>query len=67
MTKKDYILISRALRRALPTNPFTEPVTAGAQYDACVTALADALAVDNPRFDRARFLDACGTPACEPA
>ena len=59
MTRKDYELISKVLynsAQATSVNPFTGKTL----YDSLVEDFADALAGDNPRFDRARFLDACG-------
>jgi len=53
MTKKDFELIAAALARCKPSALNT------AWYNV-VYALADALATTNPRFDRARFLAACG-------
>lgn len=47
MTRKDYILIAAALKAAQ-----TIPQAA--------RNLADQLAQDNLRFDRTRFLEACG-------
>jgi hypothetical protein len=51
MSKKDYVLIAATLK-ALPIDGITLHTVA--------SALADALARDNVRFDRARFLNACG-------
>lgn len=55
MTKKDYELIAKAISRvtAMPA-----PYRYGGQYSAL--ALADVLGKDNPRFDKERFLKACG-------
>lgn len=54
MTKKDYVLIAAAIKAA--SNAPGYP-----QRNAFVAfALADALQRDNPRFDRAKFLAACG-------
>ena len=50
MTKKDFELIASALRR----------LGAGHAWKDTCLAMADALANTNPRFDRARFLAACG-------
>jgi hypothetical protein len=53
MTRKDYVLIANLLKNANEDN-----------YDNALTPLikwfADDLEKDNPRFDRARFLTACG-------
>ena len=59
MTRKDYILIAAALAR--PIKPFS---TSAQTHAALITwedtcrHVADALARDNPRFDRERFLKA---------
>ena len=69
MTKKDYIRIAAALRGdAAHLNPPGIPYermprwNQGCydQWNTVVLAIADALAADNPKFDRARFLSACG-------
>lgn len=57
MTKKDYELIARALKRAHENVNGGQTVEDGAKLAA--EYLADALAQDNPRFDRERFLTAC--------
>ena len=57
MTRKDYVAIAAALK------------TAGNEYwnadllllfAGTCERIADVMAQDNPRFDRARFLQACG-------
>ncbi len=50
MTRKDYVLIAAALNSCAQ----------GADKSTVVYQLADALARDNPRFDRERFLKAAG-------
>jgi hypothetical protein len=60
MTRKDYVLIAEAAATARP-NPRSD--RGKDWYDGwhvTVCALANALANDNPRFDRERFLKACG-------
>lgn len=54
MTRKHYEALAAAL---LATRPMSDERFAGGN-DA-VVAVAAALAADNPRFDRARFLAAC--------
>jgi len=64
MTRKDYELIAAAIAGQHSEIPSDEPKVWESAYKCGVTdaarALADALAEDNPRFDRARFLAACG-------
>lgn len=57
MTRKDYILIARALSGAMPVSPESDRVKEA--WSTAVDALAYALASDNARFDRERFLRAC--------
>ena len=54
MTRKDYVLIADTLAR------FTADGGDTIERDAIAYDLADALALDNPRFDRRRFLVASG-------
>lgn len=64
MTRKDYVLIARAIRYAKPAdiqdrkdprlNRFVQDAWSSVRDN-----IARALATDNPRFDRARFCDAC--------
>jgi hypothetical protein len=59
MTRKDYVLIAAACAKAYATfSPRSSNHSNGARYVA--ECLADALGRDNPRFDRERFLAACG-------
>ena len=56
MTKKDYVLIARVLKAQ------TE-VLQGSQFDShhnTIFMLAEALAKENPKFDKNKFLSACG-------
>ena len=57
MSRKDYVRIAAALKLAGTTNPSTAHKLA--LYDAA-RILAETLAQDNARFDRERFLSACG-------
>lgn len=63
MTKKDYIAIAKCIADAR-ANPEHFYVSAEPQYtrgvNSAAVALAVALKADNPRFDRERFLRACG-------
>lgn len=58
MTRKDYILLVDALREAHPH--MVHQSEEREQWQVDCESIADALARDNPRFDRARFLTACG-------
>ena len=63
MTRKDYILIAAALKLGLPPQQMENQFALSQQYMQnliCCRNIADALASDNPRFDRERFLKACG-------
>ena len=67
MTRKDFILIAAALKAAGLEAASPHPVFSSAPAhnrllgrDICAVRLADALARDNPRFDRERFLKAAG-------
>lgn len=57
MTKKDYIVVAAALREQLPRRAW---LNKWQQYEAVCSSLAAAFLKDNPRFDRERFMVACG-------
>lgn len=64
MTRKDYELIAAGINRSQMVKGL---IKAAAKRDAALEAirlvaidLASSLAVENPRFDRARFMSACG-------
>lgn len=58
MTRKDYILLAEALKVANDSLLGPSDEHQGIRYAAM--HIANALAQDNPRFDRARFLAAAG-------
>lgn len=61
MTRKDYVAIAAALKSTKPSyNSDHVTLAVVMQHRASCVAVAKALANDNPRFDRERFLDACG-------
>lgn len=61
MTRKDYIAIAAAIQRARSASNYRETQEAMLEmHTGCAHSIADALALDNPRFDRERFLKACG-------
>lgn len=63
MTRKDYVKVAAVLADAAtretrddrPDDPGRAPIVAELAHD-----LAELMAADNPRFDRARFLAAAG-------
>lgn len=54
MTKKDYVAIAQVLNSAIIGQASPERVA---------EKMAEVFKLDNPRFDRARFLAACGVQA----
>ena len=54
MTRRDYLLIAKLIKDASAAPGFA------VRHAFVAHALADALAKDNPRFDRERFMKACG-------
>jgi hypothetical protein len=63
MTKKDYIAIARALNVQLVGWTIAESPDAAKIVAGIADEISDLFAADNPRFDRARFLQACGVTA----
>jgi hypothetical protein len=62
MTRKDYELIAAAIRATVAHVAVDPGYCEGWQAAASSAAhrVADSMANDDPRFDRARFLKACG-------
>ena len=58
MTRKDYVLIADTLVNLM--SDFNNCGDDSVSLSLVAEELADTLAKDNPRFDRARFLTACG-------
>lgn len=58
MTRKDYVLIADTLSNLM--KDFNNGGDDSVSLSLVAQELADTLATDNPRFDRARFLTACG-------
>lgn len=56
MTRRDYELIAGAIHRA---RPLTSSIDAHAMWRRCIDEMALALYVDNPRFDRSKFIHYC--------
>ncbi len=59
MTRKDYVLIAEAIKRANENWEGFAPEAALA-IEGLAKSLSVQLVIDNPNFDRARFLEACG-------
>jgi hypothetical protein len=69
MTRKDYVMIAETIRELLADidreSPGMREVLTGERMGVASVArrLADQLRQDNPRFDRTRFIEACGLTA----
>ncbi len=59
MSKKHFQKLADALKGCMPIPENSDPMTA---WRVTVQAVADVCASTNERFDRARFLAACGLP-----
>lgn len=61
MTKKDYVAIARAINEGrAETLIGDEPSTHTKAVDGVAMRIADAMEDQSDKFDRARFLKACG-------
>jgi hypothetical protein len=58
MTRKDYVMIAETIKTARKVEGDTGTILVSVAHLA--NTLATELEIDNPRFDRARFLVACG-------
>jgi hypothetical protein len=58
MTRKDYVLIAQTIADLM--SDFNNGGDDSVSLSLVAQELADTLAKDNPRFDRDRFLVACG-------
>jgi hypothetical protein len=58
MTRKDYVMIAEILR--FNRKDFIEGEDGFSLINILAHQIANGLEADNPRFDRARFLTACG-------
>ena len=68
MTKKDYQAIARAIYRERDewdTADSSEQKAAYEALDRITDSIARVIAADSPRFDRARFVEACETGRCK--
>jgi hypothetical protein len=59
MTRKDYVLIAEVIANLRGEQRDKGAFAHAPSLAEVAEELARALEVDNPRFDRARFLDAC--------
>ena len=60
MTRKDYVMIAGIIKDANYTASKFQDTRGAGMLTHIAIELSDALAKDNPRFDSARFLTACG-------
>lgn len=60
MTKKDYVLIAEEFRTFRERVSISSDESVLVVVDSYAEAMAARLAAQNPRFNRRRFLDACG-------
>jgi hypothetical protein len=58
MTRKDYVMIADTIKTARKVELTNGTILVSVAHLA--NTLATELEIDNPRFDRARFLVACG-------
>ena len=58
MTRKDYVLIAKAIRTTRSLYAFNKSEIAKLAIDSVTDTLANRLAEENPRFDRAKFVEA---------
>ena len=58
MTRKDYVLIAKAIRTTRSLYAFNKSEIAELAIDTVVDTLANRLAEENPKFDRAKFVQA---------
>lgn len=60
MTKKDYVLIAKAIRLVHDVPSVQASIPARACAECIALAISDALVEDNRRFNPGRFLKECG-------
>lgn len=63
MTRKDYVAIAASIHRTGMAVNIGKRKTAEYALNLVAIDVAAQMAHDNPRFDRARFLKACGIQA----
>jgi hypothetical protein len=60
MTRKDYELLAEAIRLTRNKADFQGFTVEESTLSAVANSMAQLLEYENPRFDRKRFLEACG-------
>ena len=60
MTRKDYVAIAAALHRTGMASRIGKGMNGEQALRLAAADIAATMAADNPRFDRERFLKACG-------
>ncbi len=60
MTKKDYILIAKALKETFVSFQRNDQTDKRTGVVHAIEHIATVLGQDNPRFDRDRFIGSCG-------
>jgi hypothetical protein len=60
MTRKDYQMIAGAFAESLDRVDGGHQMSEWLAVSGAALAVSDVLAADNPRFDRVKFLEACG-------
>lgn len=60
MTRKDYVMVADAIKDAGNAQDLVDGREARIALETAATFIADGLSQDNPRFDRKRFMAACG-------
>lgn len=59
LSKRHYVAIAEVVKNCLD-DPYQADECSQTAIESVASALASYFAADNPRFDRARFLAACG-------
>ena len=60
MTRKDYVLISKAIESAPITDKKGDMLSVEAMRHDITRALAKAISAENPNFNAQKFIQACG-------
>lgn len=60
MTRKDYVKTASNIKARFEQSKEAQVLGSKQYFIGLATDMADMFASDNPRFDRTRFMDACG-------